>query len=72
MDDVVRNHYASLEKRLHAIGNRVAGPLTLTEKILFAHLANPETAELERGKSWIDLNPDRVARSGRQEKRLSH
>lgn len=61
MDDTVRNHYASLEDRLRAIRKRVDRPLTLTEKILFAHLAEPATAELERGKSWVDLKPDRVA-----------
>ncbi len=61
MDDIVRNHYRTLERRLQSIRRRVDRPLTLAEKILFAHLASPEAAELERGKSWIDLNPDRVA-----------
>src|SRR5258707_860076 len=35
--------------------------LTLAEKILFSHLDNPDTADVERGKGWIDLRPDRVA-----------
>ncbi len=61
MDDIVRNHYDALEGRLRAIRKRVDRPLTLAEKILFAHLDKPETAEVERGKSWIDLRPDRVA-----------
>jgi len=60
MDETVHKHYASLEQRLNAVRKRVARPLTLAEKILFTHLARPDTAELERGKSWIDLNPDRV------------
>ncbi len=53
--------YASFPAR-HAIARRRLGRgLTLAEKILFAHLANPETAEFVRGKSFLDLNPDRVA-----------
>ncbi|MBM4367699.1 MAG: aconitate hydratase, partial [Deltaproteobacteria bacterium] len=53
--------YATFPAR-HAIARRRLGRgLTLAEKILFAHLANPETAEFARGKSFLDLNPDRVA-----------
>ncbi len=53
--------YATFPAR-HAIARRRLGRgLTLAEKILFAHLADPETAEFVRGKSFLDLNPDRVA-----------
>jgi aconitate hydratase len=40
---------------------RLGRELTLTEKVLFAHLDQPETDEVIRGKSWVDLWPDRVA-----------
>ncbi len=35
--------------------------MTLAEKVLFDHLADPEGAELERGRSYVELHPDRVA-----------
>ncbi|MCP4808327.1 MAG: aconitate hydratase [Proteobacteria bacterium] len=45
-----------------AIGRRRLGrALTLGEKILFNHLADPETAEFERKESFLDLILDRVA-----------
>ena len=53
--------YATFPER-HAIARRRLGrAITLAEKILFAHLADPEGAEFVRGKSFLDLNPDRVA-----------
>ena len=39
----------------------MGGPLTLAEKILVNHLDDPEDAALERGVSYVDLRPDRVA-----------
>ncbi len=45
-----------------AIGRRRLGrPLTLSEKILFAHLDDPESQELVRGRSYAEFRPDRVA-----------
>jgi len=35
--------------------------LTLTEKIIWSHLHNPQQGQLERGKSFVLLKPDRVA-----------
>ena len=44
-------------------------PLTLAEKILYSHLANAEESLADgkgniRGKSYLKLNPDRVAMQG--------
>ncbi|MFZ9158104.1 MAG: aconitate hydratase, partial [Ilumatobacteraceae bacterium] len=36
-------------------------PLTLAEKVLVNHLADPEGQQLERGRSYADFHPDRVA-----------
>ncbi|KAJ4443023.1 aconitate hydratase, partial [Periplaneta americana] len=36
-------------------------PLTLSEKVLYSHLDEPATQEIERGKSYLRLRPDRVA-----------
>ncbi len=40
---------------------RLGRGLTLTEKILFGHLADAEGQDLERGKAYSELYPDRVA-----------
>jgi aconitate hydratase len=53
--------YGRLAERV-AIGRRRLGRgLTLTEKILFSHLADPEAQSLERGRAYAELYPDRVA-----------
>ncbi|MEM8903024.1 MAG: aconitate hydratase [Actinomycetota bacterium] len=58
---LIEGVYATLEERL-AIGRRRLGrSLTLTEKVLINHLDDPETGGLERGVSYTDLRPDRVA-----------
>jgi hypothetical protein len=33
----------------------------LSEKVLYSHLDEPATQEIERGKSYLRLRPDRVA-----------
>lgn len=53
--------YASLEQRLAVGRQRLGRSLTLTEKILINHLDDPETGGMERGVSYTDLRPDRVA-----------
>src|SRR5205823_5141689 len=52
--------YRTMEERLARVRRRVAQPLTLAEKLLFGHLDQPETQELQRGRSWLALRPDRV------------
>src|SRR3954453_21071298 len=45
-----------------AIGReRLGRPLTFAEKVLINHLRDPRSQELERAKSYADLDPDRVA-----------
>jgi len=61
MIEQIRQLYESIPQRLAPLRQRLKRPLTLAEKILFAHLDKPHEAELERGKSWVDLRPDRVA-----------
>jgi aconitate hydratase A / 2-methylisocitrate dehydratase len=59
--ELIERVYATLEERC-AIGRRRLGrPLTLAEKILVNHLDVPEESGLERGVSYVDLRPDRVA-----------
>jgi len=59
--EAVRRLYASMDARHATARRRLGRPLTLAEKILWAHLADPEGQEFERGSSYLLLNPDRVA-----------
>lgn len=56
----VAKTFAVLEKNLAVIRKRLGRPLILAEKIVYGHLADPQHQELERGKSFLALNPDRV------------
>jgi len=60
--DMIRKVYAKFPERIAAARQVVGRPLTLSEKILYAHLwvGNP-TSTFERGKSYVDFAPDRVA-----------
>jgi aconitate hydratase len=53
--------YAALPERV-AAGRRLLGrPVTLAEKILLSHLRPREGEALSRGRSYVELCPDRVA-----------
>ena len=53
--------YASLQQNLSHLRKRLNRPLTLTEKTLYTHLRNPLEQAIERGKSFLLLDPDRAA-----------
>ena len=48
-------------KELIAARNLFNRPLTLTEKILYSHIAEPLKSIPTRQKTYVELNPDRVA-----------
>jgi len=56
----VQKVYDTTAANLKVVRNRLKRPLTLTEKILYGHLADPENAELTRGESYVGFHPDRV------------
>ena len=58
--DAVRQLYDSLAACHAAARKQLGQPLTLAEKILFAHLA-PGQELPQRGGSYVNLRPDRVA-----------
>ncbi len=58
--ELINGVYATLDERVGAIRERFGRPLTLAEKILANHLDDMD-AELERGVSYVDFRPDRVA-----------
>ena len=60
--DMIRKVYERYPERIAAARKVVGKPLTLSEKILYAHLweGNAEQAH-DRGTSYVDFAPDRVA-----------
>lgn len=60
--EMIKAVYAKYPSRIAAARKAVGRPLTLTEKILYAHLSEGEATEAhERGISYVDFKPDRVA-----------
>jgi aconitate hydratase len=59
--ELVQNAYKNSRQRLDIVKKRLARPMTLAEKILYGHLDDPQEQELNRGKSFLLLRPDRVA-----------
>lgn len=53
--------YRKMSKNIEIVRNRLKRPLTLSEKTVLSHLDDPDTQELEPGKSYLYLRPDRVA-----------
>jgi aconitate hydratase len=53
--------YPKLQDTLQVVRRRLDRPLTLSEKVLYTHLRNPHDQEIERGKSFLLLDPDRAA-----------
>src|SRR6058998_1657691 len=52
--------YETMERNLVIVRRRIAAPLTLADKLLLGHLADPEWAELAPGAGELRLLPDRV------------
>ena len=59
---MIKTHYESLPGKISEIKKLLGRPLTLTEKILYAHL-HPESPlqAYKRGKDYVFFAPDRVA-----------
>src|SRR5258706_9429484 len=60
---MIKKVYSELPNRISAARKALGHPLTLTEKILYSHLSSAEElgVKYQRGKSYVDFNPDRVA-----------
>ena len=52
--------YATMARNLAVVRRRLGKPLTLADKVLLGHLDDPEHQEIEPGKSYLLLRPDRV------------
>ncbi|RKR12216.1 aconitase [Maribacter vaceletii] len=60
--DMIKAVYSNMAERVNVARGVVGKPLTLAEKILYAHLwdGNAEKAFV-RGKDYVDFAPDRIA-----------
>jgi aconitate hydratase len=60
--EMIKKVYAELPAKVEAARKALGRPLTLTEKILYSHLhADTKLENFERGNSYVDFAPDRVA-----------
>ena len=60
--EMIKKLYSNFGSRVDAARKSTGTPLTLTEKILYAHLwQGASTIAYERGKHYVDFAPDRVA-----------
>jgi aconitate hydratase len=60
--EMIKKVYANFPARVEAARAVLGKPLTLTEKILYTHLWQGNASDnYERGKSYVDFAPDRVA-----------
>ncbi|KXT15477.1 hypothetical protein AC579_3376 [Pseudocercospora musae] len=54
-------NYAGMNETLQIVRKRLNKPLTYAEKVMYSHLDDPHNQDIERGKSYLKLRPDRVA-----------
>jgi len=59
---MIKEVYGRFPERIEAARKAVGRPLTLTEKILYAHLTEGAASHaFKRGETYVDFQPDRVA-----------
>jgi aconitate hydratase len=49
-----------MDRTLKVVRQNLGRPLGLAEKVLLSHLDDPATTGMERGKTYVQLRPDRV------------
>ena len=60
--DLIKKTYAEMPAKVDAARKALGRPLTLAEKILYAHLwKGIDIKDFKRGKDYVDFAPDRVA-----------
>ncbi len=59
--NMIKERYAQFPDRVAKARKVVGKPLTLSEKILYAHVDGEIDKPLKRGEDYVDFNPDRVA-----------
>uniref|UniRef100_A0A8C5BB97 Aconitate hydratase, mitochondrial n=1 Tax=Gadus morhua TaxID=8049 RepID=A0A8C5BB97_GADMO len=54
-------NYEKLQSNIDIVRKRLNRPLTLSEKIVYGHLDDPHNQDIDRGRTYLRLRPDRVA-----------
>ena len=60
-EKMIKAVYSALPEKMNKVKAVLQRPLTLTEKILYAHLSQPLENDFERGIDYVNFAPDRVA-----------
>lgn len=58
--EMVERIYLKMQRNLERVHVRIGRPLTMSEKILFSHVMDPEVQTFLPGKSYLSLQVDRV------------
>ena len=58
--EFVSSVYETMTGKLAQVRRRLNRPLSLAEKVLLAHLDDPDNTELVPGQTYIQVRPDRV------------
>src|SRR5262252_3406742 len=58
--EVAAKVYETMERNLAIVRRRLGRRLTLADKVLLGHLDDPEHQDMEPGRSYLFLRPDRV------------
>ena len=59
--NIIKAFYEEIPSRVSNARKLIDRPLTLTEKILYSHLNKNPSSPFDRGKSYVEFHPDRVA-----------
>lgn len=60
--EMLRDFYSHFAEKVNFARDNIKKPMTLAEKILYAHLYNPSTiTHYKRGEDYVNFRPDRVA-----------
>ena len=59
--NIIKAFYEEIPNRVSNARKLIDRPLTLTEKILYSHLNKNPSSPFDRGKSYVEFHPDRVA-----------
>ncbi|MDJ0625340.1 MAG: aconitate hydratase [Candidatus Caenarcaniphilales bacterium] len=59
--DLIKKVYSEFPEKIKKARSVLGRPLTLSEKILYAHAVEIHSSPYKRGESYVDFYPDRVA-----------
>ena len=62
---MLKTFYAAYSEKIERVRNVLRRPMTLAEKILYAHLYDGDKVKnYRRGEDYVNFRPDRVANAG--------